>query len=226
MSGIQTSSFVKKLAANDRRTREAAIESLKNYLKNSKKLSDLDYQKLWKGLFYSMWFSDRPRPQQRLANNLGLLYYETIPLSKFISFLKAFYFVISKEWSGIDQWRIDKFYMLIRKVVYYSLKRLQKEQFDTNLMEEYIKALSEIPLNGSHKIPSAIPYHLCDIYLDELEKIMFEDLQEEEEEEEAKRKEIIENTPIQKLLKPFQDLAKNANLKTLRKKISQDFLQD
>merc|ERR1712230_249341 len=68
---IQQTPFVKQLAANDRPTRDAALSSLRTYLSGRRELPALELLKLWKGLFYCMWMSDRPRTQQALANSLA-----------------------------------------------------------------------------------------------------------------------------------------------------------
>ncbi|ODQ78649.1 hypothetical protein BABINDRAFT_162354 [Babjeviella inositovora NRRL Y-12698] len=228
---VQTSSFVKKLAANDRPTREAALESLRKFLSNKQtSMPLLEYQKLWKGLYYSMWFCDRPRPQQRLADALGALFSETIPAKNFGVFVDSFWFVMGKEWVGVDQHRIDKYYMLLRRVINHSFRKLQTQKWDKNFVDLYLGVMMQGPLSGDAKIPYAIPYHIIDIYIDELEKVMFADIEEEGEEKEAqiaqKKQDIIDNTPIKALLLPFERLNKNALLKTLRLKVKEDIFED
>ena len=56
---METSNFVKQLSSNNRKTRENALEALKKYLtaRQFKENKQLQFNKLWKGLYYSMWFS-------------------------------------------------------------------------------------------------------------------------------------------------------------------------
>lgn len=238
----QTSTFVKKLAANDRPTREAALEALRKFLvsRSSSKLPLLEMEKLWKGLYYSMWFCDRPRPQERLAENLGKLYSETIPVKLHGKFLEAFWTVMIKEWPSIDQWRIDKFYLLIRRVLRHNFKQLKSQSWDKKYVDEFLDVLVRLPLSGDKSISVALPYHLCDIYMDELELVIFEelsDLQEELDEQDErdlelyktlfkKKLDIVNATPIVDLISPFEKLNKNAPLKTLREKCKEDVLDD
>lgn len=203
---------------------------MRQFLSSKKKpLPLIELQKLWKGLFYSMWFSDMPRPQQRLAKKLGLLFLETIPLNSFIPFVELFWSIMVKEWSGIDVWRVDKFYMLIRRVLFYCFERLKLEKWDEKLIKLYLELLQKIPLSGETRVPVAIPYHLVDIYVDEIERCMFEEVELElelKELSEELKDEIIESTPIDLLLTPFKELQQHALLKTLRLKIKEDIFKD
>lgn len=237
---MSTSSFVKKLASNDRATRDAAFEALKKFLASKQsKLSLLDYEKLWKGLYFSMWFSDRPLPQQRLAERLGELFSQVIPLLQFETFVEAFWVVIIKEWPSIDQWRIDKFYMLIRRVVRHCLLRLQSQKWDRQLVTQYNAVLRKSPLSGDPTISMALPYHLCDLYLDEIEVVLFSDeLRAEGDEIDAAaeperhqkfiahKRALVEEAPIIQLIEPFAELRKLALLKTLREKCAEEVVDD
>ncbi|KAI5968141.1 hypothetical protein CANMA_002564 [Candida margitis] len=239
----QASNFVKKLASNDKPTRDAALESLKKFLisKSSKSfsISLLDAEKLWKGLYYSMWFCDRPKAQERLAENLGQLYSENMKSDDvFLRFVEAFNLIMIKEWSSIDQWRIDKYYLLIRRVLRHNFKYLQQHEWDDKLVSRWVDVMSRTLLSGDAKVPVALPYHLCDIYLDELQLIMFAELEEEELDkddadylqkyEDLMRQKIAiaDDVPVLKLIEPFQNLNKEAKLKPLREKCKEDVLDD
>ncbi|KAI5968891.1 hypothetical protein KGF57_000006 [Candida theae] len=249
----QASNFVKKLASNDKPTRDAALESLKKFLisksassSSSSKtktftISLLDAEKLWKGLYYSMWFCDRPKAQERLAENLGRLYSENIKSDDvFLRFVEAFNLIMTKQWSDIDQWRIDKYYLLIRRVLRHNFKYLKSHDWDEPLVRDWVDVMSRTLLSGDAKVPVALPYHLCDIYLDELQLVMFEELAEEEAEldkEDPKYLQkyetllrqkiaIVEGVPVLKLIEPFSVLNKEAKLKPLREKCKEDVLDD
>ncbi|CAH2350516.1 ribosomal RNA-processing protein 1 [[Candida] railenensis] len=232
---MSTSAFVKKLASNDRPTRDAAFESLKKYLSsksNSKTLTLLDLEKLWRGLYFSMWFCDRPLPQQKLAEKLGELFSTVVPANQFNNFVEAFWVVMNIEWPNIDQWRIDKFYMLIRRVVRHCFIYLKNSNWEEQKIKEYNAILRKLPLSGDKSVSVALPYHLCDIYIDEIEVVIFESVEEDDEEEEeneevsAKKLAIVEETPITTLLEPFAELQKQALLKTLREKCKEEVLED
>lgn len=179
-----------------------------------------------------MWFSDKPRPQQRLANDLGELFL-IIPNQNYKVFCSSFWFVISKEWSSIDHHRLDKFLLLVRRVLFNQVKKLKQEDWSEELVQEFLETLREIPLSGNQKIPNGIPFHLIDIYAVELERLLFEGVEEEgdEDEEEAakieeQKSQAIEEAPLKELIKPFQELSKTALFKPLREKIKEDLLSD
>ncbi|KAI3402832.2 hypothetical protein KGF56_004293 [Candida oxycetoniae] len=214
----QTSAFVKKLASNNKTTRDAALESLRKYLASKTTLTLLDMEKIWRGLYFSMWFCDRPKAQERLAESLGQLYSESIKSKKaFLLFVKAFNLIMIKEWTDIDQWRIDKFYLLIRRVLRHNFIYMKKNDWNEKLVDSWIEVMEETILSGDSKVPVALPYHLCDIYLDELELVVFgeENIQVS-----------ADDIPIQKLIEPFTILNKSAKLKTLREKTKEDVLDD
>ncbi|KGR08799.1 ribosomal RNA-processing protein 1 [Candida albicans P57072] len=234
----QTSSFVKKLASNDKPTRDSALESLKNFLGSKKDLSLLDLKKIWKGLYFSMWYCDRSKAQERLAENLGKLYSETVSVSLFPQFVLAFFDIISIEWPNIDQWRVDKYYLLIRRILRHNFKFLKQNNWDEELVENWVNVLHQSVLSGEKNVSMGLPYHLCDIFIDELELVMFEDIQEEIDDLDndasledktkllGKKIDIVSEVPVLKLLEPFQKLNKSAQLKTLREKCAEEVLND
>ena len=96
-----SSPFLKKLAANDKRTRDQAVESLRTYLSSGRKFEPVELLKLWKGLFYCMWMSDRPLTQQRLAIDLAGLV-DVLRPEIVVPWLDAFWKTMAREWNGID----------------------------------------------------------------------------------------------------------------------------
>ncbi|EER30692.1 conserved hypothetical protein [Candida tropicalis MYA-3404] len=236
---MSSSTFVKKLASSDKKTRDAALESLQNFLLSKKDLSLLDLKKIWKGLYFSMWYCDRSKAQERLSENLGSLYSDCISSELFNVFTLAFWEIIIIEWKNLDQWRLDKFYLLIRRILRHNFKFLKKQNWDEKLVNEWVEVLNKSALSGADNVSMALPYHLCDIFIDELQLIMFEEIQEEidefdeenssiEEKTELLKKkvDIVSEIPVLKLIEPFIKLNKDAKLKTLREKCREDILDD
>jgi ribosomal RNA-processing protein 1 len=213
--------FIKKLAANDRPTRDSALASLNQFLRAKRKLDEFELQKLWKGLFYSMWFSDRPKTQQRLADDLANLL-DVIDEANFFNFVDAFWVIMAREWDGIDKHRIDKFYLLMRRYVASMLRRMKKEQWGEKWLQEYQRVFGRVPLNISDlKIPNALRLHIDDIFVDELEKIIEAD-QDSSESEELN----VSDVPFNQLLGPFFKLATECPLKFIREHTMKYVLQD
>ena len=62
--------FARRLADNDKGVRDRGVKKLKAFLRKQQRLSELDCCKLWRGLFYCMWMSDKPLVQEELADQL------------------------------------------------------------------------------------------------------------------------------------------------------------
>lgn len=180
-----SSAFVKQLAHNDAATRMRAFESLKQFLtsKSANKLQRFDLEKLWKGLYFAMWYCDKPVPQQSLAGDLGKLFSEVILELQLQEFHEAFWVIMQKEWHALDKWRVDKFLMLIRRVLRHYFFRLDAAGWPKEQIEPFLEVLNEVALLDDTRRPMALPYHLCDIYLDEIEYVVLKDFRDYSEEE-------------------------------------------
>lgn len=112
----------------DRKTRTAALESLRTFLSAkhiSSSLSTLDILKLWKGLFYALWMCDRPLPQQALCQDLADLVW-ILPEPAVIPWLRGFWATMAREWTtGIDVLRMEKFLLLVRRTLASSFVWMQ-----------------------------------------------------------------------------------------------------
>jgi ribosomal RNA-processing protein 1 len=80
------------------------VSNLRTYLRSRKEFSEIELLKLWKGLFYCMWMSDKPRNQQQLARDLADLI-DVVPRTTLVPFVDAFWKTIAREWSGIGRLR-------------------------------------------------------------------------------------------------------------------------
>ncbi|KAI2780519.1 hypothetical protein F4815DRAFT_117341 [Daldinia loculata] len=181
--------FIKHLASSDRKIRTSALGTLRTFLTaptTARKLTDLDYLKLWKGLFYSVWMCDRPIPQQNLCADLaGLL--ATLPTPSdnecavVIPFLRAFWATLSREWTAIDVLRMEKYLLLVRRVFGASLawagdgtKGKKGEQLAGTRADGMLRLLEEWPLEKTgdlSKVPVGLRLHVLDIWVDEAEKL-------------------------------------------------------
>lgn len=187
----ETNTFVRKLAHNDASVRNAAFKALCNYLKSksSAKLDLLELEKLWRGLYFSMWYCDKPIPQQNLAGHLGELFSKVVPDNKLKLFHQAFWEVMAKEWYSLDKWRIDKFYMLVRRVLRHQLFRLEAQGFPKKETADFLDILKQYPLKNDTKFPQSLAYHVCDIYLDEIEYVIFKDFRDYSQEDDVEDEE-------------------------------------
>ncbi|OCL05110.1 nucleolar [Glonium stellatum] len=210
-TAAQNSPFIRQLASSDKRTRDKALDSLRNFLSGRSRIEEIELLKLWKGLFYCMWMSDKPLIQQRLAVDLAALV-DLLHAEVVLPFLDAFWKTMAREWNGIDVLRMDKFLFLIRQYLAASFRQFSKQGWrDTDSIERYMDILTETPLNPTDmKIPNGMRYHVLDIYVDELDKI--------DEKREGKM-------PLERLLRPLQVLEKESLMKAVRKR-AQEALED
>ncbi|WVQ95804.1 hypothetical protein IAU59_002903 [Kwoniella sp. CBS 9459] len=183
----------KQLAHTDKKVRDRAVASLVAFLSQGGdtegesssyvRLSESEMAKLWKGLFYCFWMSDKPLVQQALAADLAELLLLIQPRSETsedrfeasLAFLEGFWDAIVREWAGIDRLRMDKYYLLMRRYVNATFRLLAREKWRAEAVEAVNKVLSK---NGGpmtwedRRVPTSIATHIADIYLDELDKAL------------------------------------------------------
>ncbi|KAK6335271.1 hypothetical protein TWF718_010705 [Orbilia javanica] len=226
-SSIQQAPFVKQLAANDRPTRDKAVESLKAYLSSSRTFTQSDLLKLWKGLFYCMWLSDRPRTQQRLADELASLV-EVLKPHNVVTFLEAYWTTMTREWTSIDSLRMDKFMLLVRRYLAAELRCLKATGWDEGVVERRNQVLEALTLHPTNsKMPDGLRYHVVDIFVDELIKVakVEKEASEDSEEEEAEEEYDITPDQAEAVLRPFRKLQKETLSKPIRKNVT-EMLED
>ncbi|KAJ3558977.1 hypothetical protein NM688_g614 [Phlebia brevispora] len=179
MAAASTSTDVpplaKYLASTDKKTRDKAVKNLTIFLSDPSHdaLSKTEMAKLWKGIFYCFWMSDKPLVQQALATDLAEILLVIPKTSSSLAFLRGFWGAIVREWNGIDRLRIDKYYMLIRRFINASFRLLMRVQWDSSTLQEYNSILTDsgCPLcPGDVRVPSSLASHIADIYLEELDK--------------------------------------------------------
>ncbi|CAE6514668.1 unnamed protein product [Rhizoctonia solani] len=154
----------KYLASTEKKTRDKAIKSLATFLSDDsqKSMSPSERAKLWKGLFYCFWMSDKPLVQQDLSSELANLVLVIPSLESAIVFVHGFWEATVREWAGIDRYSA-------------TFRLLLKHGWNTKACD----AINGI-LQGSggplcpddKKVAASLSYHLADIYLEELDKAL------------------------------------------------------
>ncbi|KAI6047911.1 Nop52-domain-containing protein [Pisolithus marmoratus] len=167
----------KYLASSEKKTRDKAVKNLAAFLSDDEndEIPDIEMAKLWKGIFYCFWMSDKPLVQQALADELAELLLTIKKISSSLRFLQGFWMTIVREWHGIDRLRMDKYYLLIRRFLNASFRLLIRAQWDNSALKDYNAILTDSggPLCANDiRVPSSLSYHLADIYLEELEKAL------------------------------------------------------
>ncbi|KAK7291845.1 hypothetical protein RIF29_07314 [Crotalaria pallida] len=163
-------SLIKQLACCNKSLREKALRTLfKSWLPSlSKPLPDDDVKKLWKGLFYCVWHSDKPLVQSELIDRLtAVLLLLHLPFS--LQYFSSFLLTIRREWSSIDALRLDKFYLLIRRFVSKLFSLMKKNSWDLELVNCLMLVLIENSLSANDKLQgNGVNYHVASVFVEEL----------------------------------------------------------
>jgi ribosomal RNA-processing protein 1 len=161
--------------------------------------------KLWKGLYYTMWMSDKPRNQQQLARDLADLVHVLPTLENFLVFVDGFWQTMSREWPSIDALRMDKFLYLVRCYVQEGFQYVRRTGWNEELVDAYMGVLEATPFElRSVRISNGLRYHVVDLYVDELDKA----------DEDS-------TSPVEKLIAPMKKMAKDSPNKTARKRATE-----
>ncbi|KAJ7526381.1 hypothetical protein O6H91_16G004200 [Diphasiastrum complanatum] len=142
------------------------------WLSAQKTLTDMDVRKIWKGLFYCVWRTDKAVLQADLIERLASLLLRLdvkLSLQVFEGFLSA----MSREWGGIDILRLDKFYLLISKVLVNVFKILNSQKWDEKCVKKFMTAMAERGFLASDHFPSqGVNLHLADSFWAELKPFL------------------------------------------------------
>ncbi|XP_054240820.1 ribosomal RNA processing protein 1 homolog B [Indicator indicator] len=168
--------FAQRLAANEKRIRDRALKKLRGYLsvrtqRPAGGFSQEELLKIWKGLFYCVWMQDKPLLQEELVNNISQLIHIIQNTETRHLFIQTFWQTVNREWNGIDNLRLDKFYMLMRMVLRQSFEVLKRSEWDERLIEPLLQLLMKEIMDSDSNAPTGIKFHFIDIYLNELAKV-------------------------------------------------------
>jgi len=139
----QPLNFGKRLAHTEKVVRDRGFKTLQTWLEKHPELDRTDYLKLWKGLYFGMWMSDKRHVQQELAVHMALLI-NIIPTKKQFVWLDAFWEIIQEGWEKLDKWRMNKYLLLVRIVMAEAFKVLRVGGWDL----EQVKAMASTYTRG------------------------------------------------------------------------------
>ncbi|KAF7513408.1 hypothetical protein GJ744_009829 [Endocarpon pusillum] len=206
---------MKDLASSDPTLRRSTLQILLTHLSTlppSTRLTTLQTLQIWTSLFYTLYMHDSrstaPLSTQNLINTLTTtLLTSTIPPDNphlKLALTTGFWETISREWSGIDRHRMDKYLLLVRcmlRAVFLLLYESTRGQATTEEKEAangQVEVLRKWPLstgrgNGEgRKVPDGIRYHVLDVWVDELEKVFQDgDREDEGKEREKERRTVV-----------------------------------
>ncbi|KAH8281402.1 hypothetical protein KR054_000309 [Drosophila jambulina] len=166
--------IVRALACNDVTQRNRQVRKLRKWFKlrasSSYPFTEEDFMRIWKGLYYTMWMSDKPLVQEELAEQLAQMVDSfggntTCSLAYFSAFMRT----MCQEFFGIDQWRMDKFLMLVRRMLRYMLRLLKQSKWSAELVNSFNGRMQQSVLSEQPK-SRGLTMHYLDIFFEELAK--------------------------------------------------------
>ena len=170
--------FAQKLADNNPVLRNRAVKKLQKWLNSrSNLLTSEEILRIWKGLHYCFWMSDKPLVQEELAEAISSLVH-TFDIEKeaVIEFIKGGLVTEAREWTGIDQWRMDKFMMFLRRFLRQIFNFLAKTQWER---VPAIQTVFSQAVISNKEAALGFRLHFTDVFLEELAKIGGENLKSE-----------------------------------------------
>ena len=116
--------------------RDRAVKKLKKWFgARSSGFPQEELMRIWKGLFYCYWMSDKPLVQEELAENISSMVASFQTSQDGLGFVQAFAKTFQREWFGVDRWRMDKTMMFVRRFLRHSLKLVANTEWEEVLLE-------------------------------------------------------------------------------------------
>jgi len=168
--------FAQNLASNDKVIRDRAVKKLKKWLGSraatGKFVSEEEMMKIWKGLHYCYWMSDKPLIQEELADNIANIVSCFKHQESSLFFFKSFLVTLGREWFGIDRLRMDKFMMLVRRCLRQMLAYVKERAWEVAVVEQVTSILKDdVMMAEARDISLGFQLHVADVFLEELAKI-------------------------------------------------------
>uniref|UniRef100_A0A0A9XI87 Ribosomal RNA processing protein 1 B n=2 Tax=Lygus hesperus TaxID=30085 RepID=A0A0A9XI87_LYGHE len=168
----QELSFARALASNDKTLRDRALKRLNKWFasmpRKKESFNEASFTRLWKGLYYCVWMSDKPLIQEECVDRICKLIHSLQNFKDFQKFVRCFFQCMSQAWFNLDSFRLDKFLMLIRRFLRQLLERLRLNDWNHKMVKEVI----EHDLKPSYvNAPLGLNIHIAEIFLEELAKV-------------------------------------------------------
>ncbi|KAJ3684042.1 hypothetical protein LUZ61_013206 [Rhynchospora tenuis] len=160
-------SIAKLLASPKTAARNRGVRLLSSLLPSLSPLPTPTLLKIWKGLFFCFWHADKTLYQSSLATSIASLISSNAHAPDLASqFLDASLLTLRREWGAIDHLRMDKFYLLVRRILNHTFQLLQFNSWDPALLSRVMEILEEKALGPEGT--KGFSYHVVEIFLEEL----------------------------------------------------------
>ncbi|KAK9825507.1 hypothetical protein WJX74_002347 [Apatococcus lobatus] len=163
------SKFARALGSVDAQTRNQGLTALAAWLSRRESVSEQEMTKIWKGLFYCFWHSDKQPVQKHLAERLAEIISSLQP-EVAVMYFRVFLKTMQREWFGIDRLRLDKFMLLIRCFLSQAALCLCTLHWEVSAVEAQAACISEEVLGrggSATNLAAGLGYHLADVFIAE-----------------------------------------------------------
>jgi ribosomal RNA-processing protein 1 len=126
---------------------------------------------LWEGLFFSFWHSDKSPYQKDLAEKISKLFTQIGQIDHQKLWFEAFLYIANSHWDRVDNYRIDKYLMFLRFQLHEVLQFLKQHEYSRETVMDWFNDLIRKLFSEENTTSKGIPLQLCDVFLQELNKI-------------------------------------------------------
>lgn len=169
------------------------IQRVSIFINGHQHLDRKDCMFVWKGFFYSIWYTEMGKGCEEVIDEVATSCGNKQDL------LMAGFETLSKEWLGIDAYRLDKYMYLVRKLtrqtISMHIKHCSLKKEETDIIEKVLNII---------KTCHGLLFHYTDVFIEELIECSSTNLQSKSNEEKL---EILLHMliPFMKLLSTDQD---------------------
>lgn len=156
--------WAQQLVANEQEDREEALKQTIEWLKKQPQLEDEDALKIWYLLDNALWMTDRVLTQHAFCHELANII-KKLPDPLVSPFITAFYRRMLDRWTDLDQYRVEKFYVLVR---YFTEEMIsyKREHKLLNTLPELFRYI----LSSEHGV--GLQMHFIDVISDQLPSLV------------------------------------------------------
>ncbi|RCN50270.1 nucleolar protein,Nop52 [Ancylostoma caninum] len=164
--------FAQKLACGEPITRQRAFRTLQDWIEQqsaTNPFTEADMLRLCKGLHYVLWMQGKMLLQEELADRISQLLLVFSNEEERVLFIQSTFKSLAKEWNHIDRWRMDKFLMMMRRVLHVLFKHLSSLKWKKSIRNQYWNAFCRTTMSPDRSFPDGLKFHFASLILDELD---------------------------------------------------------
>lgn len=161
--------LVKAMGSRDRRIQEKAIALLRPWLMSQKEISEEELKKICKGVFYFILNAYKQVCQGTLISKLPSAV-DNFDLNLVRHYFQAIFMTIRREWSGVDLFRLDMFYVSLVRILHGMFTVVNNDGWDSKHVDRFLGSMTGKSLLVVDKPPiQRMNFRFVDGYLNEFQ---------------------------------------------------------